>query len=96
MHQLCTFITTWSPPSPRLANALLWALPGNMERYGSFRLNPPLQGEVDCRRQDGGVTAYREGDTPPSPASRATPPLAGEDRIMLRMTANILTAAAMH
>jgi len=41
--------------------------------------HPPLAGEVAGRRPDGGVSRHREGDTPPSRAQRATPPLPGED-----------------
>jgi hypothetical protein len=39
----------------------------------TFPSNPPLQGEVASRSDDGGVSRYREGDTPPSRAdARAT------------------------
>ena len=41
--------------------------------------HPPLAGEVAGQRPDGGVSRHREGDTPPSRAPRATPPLPGED-----------------
>ncbi len=41
--------------------------------------HPPLAREVAGRRPDGGVSRHREGNTPPSRAPRATPPLPGED-----------------
>ena len=34
---------------------------------------PPLQGEVAGRRPDGGVSRYREGDTPPTRCARHLP-----------------------
>ena len=40
-------------------------------------VHPPLEGEVDGRRPDGGVSPYREGDTPPSALRAATSPARG-------------------
>ncbi|QZH74848.1 MAG: glycine--tRNA ligase subunit beta [Erythrobacter sp.] len=44
-------------------------------------VGPPLQGEGDHAKHGGGVSPSADGDTIPSPAAPAPPPLAGEDRL---------------